>query len=492
MSTWFRSELWRREAFWLGGLTIVFALSRLAVWLAGVPFETGTLSSAWQLLDPQLLQFDLARSLFYLHSQPPLFNLYVGAVLQLGPAEPNWIFLAINRLLGLTVCLGSYLLMRYLRISRPLAAAAAAVLVLRIGFLFDEQKIFYDLPTIALVLLAMLSLSRALEGCPWSFSFFLTSLFLLCALRSLFHLLFFLLAWLLCWMAGYPQLRHKTPALVLLTLLLGIYGKNYLVFGQFGVSSWLGLNLARVVTKGYSEEERSRRIAAGEMAEILRQRPFLPVTAYPDPLMEKLRWPEIPALAAKLKSTGEPNYNHEAVLTLGRLYLEASRREIASRPGLYLAEVGRNWVRMLEPNTGGRDLKSYRARLEPWVDVDLLEWALGLRPGVEIVGIQVPSPWRLTLFVWPLTLLLGLWWLVGRTPKAFQLQASHRFLLQMMLFVILWVALVGNSLEVGENARFRTYTDPLMTVIVCLLIERGRVALSSDPKRWAEAGVHRE
>ena len=36
-----------------------------------------------QYLDPLLLKSDLLKSLFYLHSQPPIFNLFLGIVLKL-------------------------------------------------------------------------------------------------------------------------------------------------------------------------------------------------------------------------------------------------------------------------------------------------------------------------------------------------------------------------------------------------------------------------
>ncbi len=42
----------------------------------------------WQLLDVRLLKDHLIQSVWYLNSQPPLFNLYAGLVLHL-PAGPR-------------------------------------------------------------------------------------------------------------------------------------------------------------------------------------------------------------------------------------------------------------------------------------------------------------------------------------------------------------------------------------------------------------------
>ncbi len=37
---------------------------------------------AWQALDTDLLRNDLLTSLFYLHTQPPLFNLFAGMIIK--------------------------------------------------------------------------------------------------------------------------------------------------------------------------------------------------------------------------------------------------------------------------------------------------------------------------------------------------------------------------------------------------------------------------
>ena len=76
----------RRADVWaLLVVVSVFAVSRLAAWAAGVRFDASILTWYWQFLDVELLRHDLARSLWYLHAQPPLFNLFLGSVLKLAP-----------------------------------------------------------------------------------------------------------------------------------------------------------------------------------------------------------------------------------------------------------------------------------------------------------------------------------------------------------------------------------------------------------------------
>ena len=61
----------------------VFAVSRVAARLAGVTFDTSPLTRFWQIADTNLLHHHLLQTLWNLHSQPPLFNLWLGINLKL-------------------------------------------------------------------------------------------------------------------------------------------------------------------------------------------------------------------------------------------------------------------------------------------------------------------------------------------------------------------------------------------------------------------------
>src|SRR6266542_1493548 len=69
------------DARWLAAIAVLFAASRLLCYAAGMRFDLDPLRHFWQFLDPLLLRTRLAERLFYLHSQPSLFNLFLGLVL---------------------------------------------------------------------------------------------------------------------------------------------------------------------------------------------------------------------------------------------------------------------------------------------------------------------------------------------------------------------------------------------------------------------------
>ena len=93
-----------RESLTLIGMGLVFGISRMLYSLSGVQFDTGTVTRNWHFIDTQLLINDLWRSVFYMHTQPPLMNLLTGINLQLFPE--SWELVA-----RIVFLLGGYLLM---------------------------------------------------------------------------------------------------------------------------------------------------------------------------------------------------------------------------------------------------------------------------------------------------------------------------------------------------------------------------------------------
>ena len=63
----------------------MFGLSRVIFFFCGVRYNANLLFQGWQFLDVELLKHRLLESLYYQHSQPPLFNLFLGLVLKAAP-----------------------------------------------------------------------------------------------------------------------------------------------------------------------------------------------------------------------------------------------------------------------------------------------------------------------------------------------------------------------------------------------------------------------
>ncbi len=69
---------------------LAFVLSSIWYSARGIRFDISTLPYFDQLLDPILLRTRLWQSLYYLHGQPPLFNLLAGVALKLEPTYHSY------------------------------------------------------------------------------------------------------------------------------------------------------------------------------------------------------------------------------------------------------------------------------------------------------------------------------------------------------------------------------------------------------------------
>ncbi len=105
------------------GPLLAFVVSEAMARALGVRFADNTLGSLYQYLDPEILRNDLARGLYYLHAQPPLFNLFLGWVLKLFPGVSRAAFSVIYGLAGLAMLMGMAWLMERLGVSRVVNAA---------------------------------------------------------------------------------------------------------------------------------------------------------------------------------------------------------------------------------------------------------------------------------------------------------------------------------------------------------------------------------
>src|SRR5437868_7576581 len=127
---------------YLLALGLAFAVSRVVFRLVGVRFSTDQLRIAIQYLDPELLRHHLAQSVWYLHTQPPLYNLYLGTVLKLFPGHEGLAFHAVHLALGLAFVLALYLLLVGFSLPRPAAAAIALLVSVSPAAILYENRLF--------------------------------------------------------------------------------------------------------------------------------------------------------------------------------------------------------------------------------------------------------------------------------------------------------------------------------------------------------------
>ena len=178
----------------LGGIVIVlvFTASRLIFISNGGAFVEKPLAFAMQYLDPQLLKSDLIESLFYLHSQPPLFNLFLGIVLKLSEISSLSYQLFFNTA-GAVITLSSYGILIYLGINWIISLFITIVFMLNPTLILYEHLLYYSYFEVLFISLSLFFLMRWCRN-KKAGDVLLFWTFLLCLgmIRSVFHPVLFL------------------------------------------------------------------------------------------------------------------------------------------------------------------------------------------------------------------------------------------------------------------------------------------------------------
>lgn len=457
------------------GLVVLgaFVLTRLACAIAGMGFEDDHLGTFWQFLDPRLLRTDLAASLWSLHSQPPLFNLFLGCVLKLAPGVASGVFAGTFLVAGLVLTLATYGLMVGLGVPRWPSCVLTVLFAISPGVLLYERFLLYTLPVATLLMVAGWFLHRHLTSGRVAPAVGYVSAIAMAALtRSALHPVWFLLAAVLfVWATPLRWRRALVVVAVPTMLVLGWTVKNQVQFGVTGTSSWTGMNLARLAVMPLDPEVRERAITDGRLSEVSRVPPFSPSTAYPARYRTRCEGAP-PALRDPVKSTGAPNFNHCSIPGISAAYRRDALTAMRAYPGTYARSVLTGVYYFFRPVGESPFLAGNRARIAPLeAAYGIVHRGLPMRPMPpapvrmgESIGWYVANLGRTGLV--PLAgyaLIPGL--LVVLLVRTRRMGPSARgIVLAYLLGTAAWITLVGTAVEVGENNRFRLLADGLVLV----------------------------
>jgi hypothetical protein len=481
----------RRPALWpLFAVVGVFILSRIGYYIAGVRFDASSLPWFWQFVDPALLKANLGQSLWYLHSQPPAFNLFLGLVLNLFPGHETLAFTACYLLLGLVFAVVLFRLLECFGVSGTLGAALAAIYVASPACILYENWLFYTYPLTVLLLLATLFWHRFVSR-----GRFLDALLLFIAAAvlamtwGLFHL-----AWLLGLVLGLVLLRRRdwrkvlAAATVPLLVVTLWYGKNLAQFGEFTGSTWFGINFSKMTNSMLTVPERRALYDNGTISAVSLVPPF----SNPDKYYSAVPKPPptgIPVLDQELKPSSIPNFNNAAFIAVSRQYGRDALRVLNARPAVYLRGLAESYLICFLPASAYLFLAGNAEHIRTLDRFYSIAFSgrfsyhsdHGLRqthPARYYLQGLLNTGWFVIL-AYALVLILGLGLLLR--PSSFILPPSSFFFLW---FNVAWVTLVANAVEVGENNRFRFVVDPLVIVFLASLarawLARRRVTVNDE------------
>ena len=452
-------------------MLLVFVASRTVYDRIGFEFQVDAVNDYWQMIDPLLLQTDLWRSLLYLHSQPPMLNLFTGLVLQWFPAASQSAFHAVYFLTGLILAWSVYRLGLALELPTWLSLVASALFTISPPIVLYEHWLFYTYPVAAALALAGVALHRFVRTKKFWWGFLFFSLLAFVALSwSLFHLV-----WLVAIVSSliyFMPNRKKVflAALLPLTLVIGWYGKNYFLFGEFTASTWAGMNLSNATTYRLPSQETSRLIQSGKLS------PFAQIPSFSAPeayfnLLPNTPLTGIPLLDETRKSNGRINFHHVIYIEVNHFYLQDSLQVIRIHPTLYLHSFVQSLYIFFHSASDYDFLDLNRAYIisfeTGWNRLFFGQWDMNesLAERTETLSLR-HTGWLILLGY--LIAICG--------PVRYLRQATTALhdektpLLFFMAFNLIYLALVGNLFELGENNRFRFVVDSFILLSFLFVI----------------------
>ena len=300
------------------GLIAIFAIARLIVLASGMSFDADNLTGWMQIVDVGLLRHDLWRNLYYLHSQPPLFNLIIGLALRLGDHGFIWAMWLLYALVALGGILSFHAVARDL-IDRPrLVFAISAWFCIAPSVLLFSQKLYYDGLVPWLLSMAVWGWHSGVKHRSFArllFGFSMLAATLL--IRTMIHplLLVCALAVLLLLVPGQRK-RVIAAAIVPALAVLAVILKNFMLFGITQLSSWAPLSPGQTTVDQLPVETRIQLMKEGRLSR------FAPLIVFALPsqylaLMPPLKPTGLPMLDDPFKSTGDPNYHHILFTKIG-------------------------------------------------------------------------------------------------------------------------------------------------------------------------------
>jgi hypothetical protein len=458
-----------------------FAASRLAYRVLGVRFDASPLERFWQFIDPDLLRERLAESLIHLHAQPPLFNVYLAGVLKLFPERESAAFAVTYAALGLALAVSLYLVTTGLGTGRGLAVVLTLGFVASPPAVLYENWLFYAYPVTAMLCLAALLVGRcALTGRPLEVFALFTLLAAIALTWGLFHWLWYVVIWLCFVVLGRAsRLRWLVAGAVPFVLLVSWSVKDVVLPGPVRGGSWIGMNLARMTTFLLSRGEREHMVAEGSLSEFALVPPFSPPEAYRSafPPAEETG---IPLLDREHKASGAVNFHHARYSEVGRRYLHDALVVLRRHPSVYLAGLTSSYAIAFFPASDSPFLLANRRRISG-LDLAYSRACGQLRyapqSSVEALPRQTPAA-RALAVGWIVVVVYGACVLYG-VVRAFTDLCGPRpdpvrgWVTGFLVFNMLWVVVVGNALELGENNRFRFVVDPLCVALLGRLITEG-------------------
>ncbi len=469
------------------GIVAVFLASRLICLAAGMYDYSGPLRPPYYVAPPYLLQTRLMETLFYLHLQPPLYNLWIGLLLKVFPDGAKAAYLVLSHALGLAICLGLFALMKRLKVPLLVAFVLTALFTLSPGLIHYERHIWHTFICGTFLVLAAVFLHRHLTRAGTidaAVYYFLLAAAVLT--RTTFHFLWFLGAAAIPFIPAGRQWKKLIRAAALpFLLVLGWHVQHIWIFGYPTTSFSLGKQMLLMAIHEMPDEVLEEIVRKSEGKIIEKPTIFLPRPYEFAERFRELPPTGIPALDWEYRYHTQPehfNANHIAYLHMGREWQSDARIIIPRAPryfGRSVAFAARDYFRPAE-DIFRDDPNNPPPRWERIYDLfygRFGSWGL-ITVRTQMVWIFDRRPAWFMLFGFPLLFVYGI--LAAR--RRFSRDKPFSLTVIFILWTIFWVTSVIVLMTLGESMRYRSKIDPFYVALLGFfltdLAARGRRRLT--------------
>ncbi|MEO5997011.1 MAG: hypothetical protein ABIN89_09745 [Chitinophagaceae bacterium] len=436
-------------------LLCCFVISRVIVKLLGVSFDFNALYEYWQYLDVTSLSNNLLQSLWYQHSQPPVFNLLLGIVLK---CSGNYVQPVMESLLIIiTFCNGLFLLciLRAILYKRNLSLIFSLLYVLSPATILFENELFYTTFLSFLLLMSVFYIVKFNNRQSWqNVMGIFVSLSLVCLTKSMYHIIWLvaisgILLFARCRKNGFNKIL--IGAFFSIMAVGGWYLKNYWIFGSFSASSWTGMNLSRVVFQN---------IEIKDTTTIASVHPFLPIANYKNYISDEYKIKYIGIndriLLDETKNDHFINMNNAGFLDVSTKYMDACVRQVQAHPVSYLKNVSTAFIIFFTPASSYFKVKDNNHRMRYY------DMIYSFNPS-HIFDDKQQMKQSLALAAVPKFLIycFVFFIVVRNSLRATYFPVFNIFIIATILFTLV----VSSLFEYGENMRFRYEIEPLFLIV---------------------------
>ena len=471
-----------REAGWWLAIAACGVFRLVAQRLDGIRFDPA--AHLWQSMDYAWLRESPLESLYLMHMQPPLMNLLRAVALQ-APGDTGDIALQGLFLVCSAVTVGVvYWLLRRFGFGQAFAGTMAVLWGVLPQTLIFENIFFYAHLEATLIAVATVCAARYLAERRLGFFVGLAACIAgLGLLRSMYHLGWIALTLLLIWfLAGRREgLRSACVAVCAIGLVTAVYVKNWIEFGSFASSSWLGPSIVGMLIVAPTEQEKFGDVARDMQARVDRGE-FSPALAAG--LAGKDIWTgwmafakgcepddrSRPVVCAIWSPGGALNFNHVSMIDYSNQLGRDAAKLLRLYPSLYLRHLASSVkIFIAQPSWNGIDgvvesaSEGYR---KFWNRLVLYQPERGGDPWMGNAFRQTSLPYALFVVTGlVVVVVLGL-----RDLHGYALGRRSTADWVFPLLVIALFVVVPNLINGRETSRMRYAIEPLLFVAVATAV----------------------